>query len=823
MTGDRPADPDWSALEELRGRITDLDGHVAQLLSERQSLVQEYEQHRYAIIGRLHPTGTVPTQAPTTLAPPAAPQPEWSGARVRALLLWLGAALLAISALTFTAVAWSMLGEGGRALLLLGATAGVTALALLARRRLPMTAEAFAGLAIILSLVDVYAARRAGLAGWIGTPEMSWQVWWAIGTAVAAGFAAALGLAVAQRTTRFAVAALLPVTPELLALRIADTEWAGALALAVLAAVILAAQSRWARYLYREGHVALGVHAGVSWLVAAAVAAVAAAQPRTVPAALAPALAVAALAGAPELARRRLADIPLRTGAAALAAGVPAGIVLTVVAPAVGVDGRLTTAAVAGGATILMAVFLSAFVSGEQRAGALIAGSAFALPGTLWALGISAPTVYGPLAWLTDAWTGNLDQAARDSYFGPDTWPELDGSWPAVGTLTAAATVGLVLGIRRPILIGITSAAIAFISVLLPVVAGATALGALLTTMATAILIVLASAWADRGNGRWVWVLLPGAAVAAVPTAGWAAVSPAASVLALAITAAAGAAAALIARSPAARAGYSALAGLLAVTFAGVATRAAGAGLPAAGLAATIAAGAVVLFGIYLLRDQPSVDVAIEGAGAAAAGVGLVAATGSTPWLAGALTALVPIAALAALRTDRRVLYGSAAGVLALGAVWAWLDAARVDVAEAYTAPAALAALIAGILAWRTGPGRSWLTLGPALVLAIGPTLVLGIADESNGRSGAVRLIVAAALSLAVVIAGAIWRLQAPLCLGAAALLALAIDQWGAEIVRMPRWISVGVVGILLMWIGATFEHRRRDWRRASEVFGRFG
>ena len=83
------------------------------------------------------------------------------------------------------------------------------------------------GLAIILSLVDVYAARRAGLAGWIGTPEMSWQVWWAIGTAVAAGFAAALGLAVAQRTTRFAVAALLPVTPELLALRIADTEWAG--------------------------------------------------------------------------------------------------------------------------------------------------------------------------------------------------------------------------------------------------------------------------------------------------------------------------------------------------------------------------------------------------------------------------------------------------------------------------------------------------------------------------------------------------------------------------------------------------------------------
>ena len=86
-----------------------------------------------------------------------------------------------------------------------------------------------------------------------------------------------------------------------------------------------------------------------------------------------------------------------------------------------------------------------------------------------------------------------------------------------------------------------------------------------------------------------------------------------------------------------------------------------------------------------------------------------------------------------------------------------------------------------------------------------------------------VRLIIAAALSLAVVIAGAVWRLQAPLCLGAAALLALAVDQWGAEIVRMPRWITVGVAGVLLMWIGATFEARRRDWHRASAVFGRFG
>ena len=55
------------------------------------------------------------------------------------------------------------------------------------------------------------------------------------------------------------------------------------------------------------------------------------------------------------------------------------------------------------------------------------------------------------------------------------------------------------------------------------------------------------------------------------------------------------------------------------------------------------------------------------------------------------------------------------------------------------------------------------------------------------------------------------------------ALILIGIDQWGADLVRMPRWITLGAAGVLLMWIGATFEHRRRDWRRASDVIGTFG
>lgn len=789
-------DPDQQALEFLRGRITGIDAQVSHLLTERQSLVDEYERHRLAIIGRLQP---VPASPP---APVAAAGQEWSGARVRGLLLGLGAALLAISALTFTAVAWSRLGPSGRAVLLLGATAVVTGLALALRRRLPATAEAFAGLAVILMLVDVYAARRAGLGD--GIP---WELWWSFGTALTAGFAALLGLAVGRRATRFAVALLLPVAAQLLVLRTTDT-WQGSLILAILSAAIVWGVFCWGAYFYREGQVVLGLHAGASWLGAAGLAAVAASEPTTVAGAVPAAVAVAALGAAPELARRRLIDPPLRTGAATLAAGVPAGIALTLVGPVLGPDGVRTAAVVAGAATLLAAMFLS----GVARTGALIAGAAFALPGTLWAVGAAAPAVYGPAWWLLDAWTGTLGQGARA---GSPAWPGLDGSWAAVTTLAIVGAVGVILGIRRPALFGITSGAIGFIAALMPVAAGGSVLVTLAVTLAAAILISLAAA-------RWGWALLPGAVVAAVPAAGWAAVSAAASVVTLALSTVAAAGAALIARNPAVRTGFAGLAGLLAVAFTGVATRAAGAAVPAAGLAAAVAAGLVALFGIYLLRHQPQVDTVMQGVGALAAGVALVAASGSTPWLAGALTALVPLAAFAALRSRQRALYGTAAAALALAAVWAWLSAARVTVIEAYTAPAALAALAAGILQWRIrtqrGPGRSWLTLGPALLLAIGPTLLLGMEDDNL-----VRLIVAAMLSLAAVVAGAVWRLQAPLCLGAAALLALAIDQWGEEIVRMPRWITVGIVGVLLMWIGATFEARRRDWTRASEVFGRFG
>ena len=799
------ADPDRAALDDLRGRILAVDAELSELFTRRAALVNEYEGRRFAILGRFAPAG----RSAPGVAPPE--RQEWSGARVRALLLWLGAALLGISAITFTAVAWSQLGDGGRAVLLIGATAAIAGLALMLRRRLSMTAEAFTGLTIVLLLVDLYALRRAGVAS--GVP---WQLWWAVGVAAVAGCAAALGRVVGRRTAGFAVAALLPIAAQLLAVY-ADAAWLGAAILAVLAAGIVYARGQLAGHLHREGTAVLRLHAAGSWSAAAVAAAVAAAEADTVVAALAPALAVASLAGAPALAGRALPAGGLRTLVTALAAGVPAGVALTLAGPVLGEDGMLTAAVIAGGVTLAA----SALLPPARRAAAAIAGVAFALPGTLWAVSLSAPAVLGPLAWLSEPWSATLDARAREVFEGPLTWPALSGSWAAVGALGAIAAIGAAgawFGIGRRTLLGITSAAIGLLAALVPLTAGDSVLVTLAVTTTVVVLSLLAAATADRQRTDGGWVLLPAAAIAAAPTIGWAAISAAASVLTLAATTLAAGGAAAIARG-ASRAVYAGLAALLGVSFVGVAAHAAGASTPAAGFSAALAAGAVALTGVYLLRGQSGARAVLEAAAALAAFTGAaIAAASSTTWLAATLTALVPVAAVAALSADRRVRYGIAAAMLSLGAVWAWLAAARIDVVEAYTGPAAAAALAAGIIGWRSGPGRSWLTLGPALVLAIGPTLGIGLAEDD-----AVRVLAVVVLSLAAVIAGAVLRLQAPLCIGAVALILIGIDQWGADLVAMPRWITLGAAGVLLMWIGATFEHRRRDWRRATDVIGTFG
>ena len=230
-----------------------------------------------------------------------------------------------------------------------------------------------------------------------------------------------------------------------------------------------------------------------------------------------------------------------------------------------------------------------------------------------------------------------------------------------------------------------------------------------------------------------------------------------------------------------------------------------------------LASGAAVILGAHG-RRRAFEGAALEIVGATGILVGLAIATQDAPWFAGSLTAIVPMLVVAAFARERTQIYGVAASAAAVAATWAWLGAAHVTVVEAYTAPAAVMALAVGLLEWQRGPARSWLALGPAIVLGLGPTLVLGIAQDDSART-----LVAALMAFAVVGLGAWKQLQAPLVLGSLALLALAVNTFGPALARLPRWLPLAIIGVLLMWIGATFETRRNRARSATESLMQFG
>ncbi|MET7947369.1 hypothetical protein [Micromonospora sp. NPDC005324] len=163
---------------------------------------------------------------------------------------------------------------------------------------------------------------------------------------------------------------------------------------------------------------------------------------------------------------------------------------------------------------------------------------------------------------------------------------------------------------------------------------------------------------------------------------------------------------------------------------------------------------------------------------------------------------------------------GIAAGSELLGA-WVLLAAGGVTVLEAYTLPAAALAVVAGLLALRTRPGlTSWPALGPGLVAALLPSLVsvLAGADPQPWR----RLLLGAAAT-GTVLAGATRRWQAPVLLGGGALTLLALHELARGWDLLPRWIYLGVGGLALVGLAATYERRRRDLARLRSAVGRLG
>ena len=148
-------------------------------------------------------------------------------------------------------------------------------------------------------------------------------------------------------------------------------------------------------------------------------------------------------------------------------------------------------------------------------------------------------------------------------------------------------------------------------------------------------------------------------------------------------------------------------------------------------------------------------------------------------------------------------------GLLTLGGFVVLLSG-NVDPFDVVIASIGLALIAAGVFAMRRSPELgSWRALGAGLAVLLIPPLLADFADPELWRI--VTLGVVAALAVVV---GATRRLQAPLLLGGAVLLVHAIAQlwpwitWLYEAVWW--WLWLGVAGVLLVVLAATYERQLR-------------
>jgi hypothetical protein len=132
---------------------------------------------------------------------------------------------------------------------------------------------------------------------------------------------------------------------------------------------------------------------------------------------------------------------------------------------------------------------------------------------------------------------------------------------------------------------------------------------------------------------------------------------------------------------------------------------------------------------------------------------------------------------------------------------------------ELATAPLALALISSGVVALlRDRARRSWPNLGPGIVVLLVPPLLADFGDTDLWR-----VIALGVLSVAVVVAAVVFRLQAPLVVGGAVLIAHALAQswpWIQGLYSaVPWWIWLGVGGVVLIAVAARYEHRVRNLR----------
>ena len=215
-------------------------------------------------------------------------------------------------------------------------------------------------------------------------------------------------------------------------------------------------------------------------------------------------------------------------------------------------------------------------------------------------------------------------------------------------------------------------------------------------------------------------------------------------------------------------------------------------------------------FGVATLRaGRPEERVAAVGAVLAGLAAGGTSGTVDAWGQVGLQLAVVGAAAAGyALVAARREVMALAVADLVVAA-WIALAGADVTTPEAYTLPAAVGLLLLALPRVRAG-APSWTAEGVGLAVALAPSAMVVVADPTALRL--VLVVVAAAL---VTVMGTSVHRRAPFVIGATTLAFLAVGLLGPEALALPRWLTLGTVGLLLLVVGATYEQRRQQAREA--------
>jgi hypothetical protein len=145
------------------------------------------------------------------------------------------------------------------------------------------------------------------------------------------------------------------------------------------------------------------------------------------------------------------------------------------------------------------------------------------------------------------------------------------------------------------------------------------------------------------------------------------------------------------------------------------------------------------------------------------------------------------------------------------------------DELEAWSLPLAAALGLAGVLSCAGRPASSMERWGPALLVALVPSAlatwaapwVVGVVPPGDTAEHLVRLVVVLGVSGILVVLGARRRELGLLLPASVALLVAGLAQVWSGLEALPRWVALGLVGLLLVVAGARFEWVRSEGRRA--------